>query len=244
MPSSVPSPPSTSTRSTSVGERLARGTSAGAGGRPRAPPFRPRRPASTSRAFSQASISASSAGGLGAGAAWRRCRPVSQRRFRRHASSSAPGQTRCSRNSRLPSVPVIGDSTCPRPSNPSAARHIGNAGARRARARPGPTRYRLLPTSVRPASNCGLTRATTSPPGGSSRRHDRQDVAERDERHVDGDEVEHAGVAGRSASRQVARVDVLDDGDARIAADLPVQLVVADVEGDDAARRRAGAARR
>ena len=59
------------------------------------------------------------------------------------------------------------------------------------------------PTSSRPASNCGLTSAMTRPSGASERRHDRQDVAQRDERHVDRDEVERRAHrrAGRPASR-------------------------------------------
>ena len=40
--------------------------------------------------------------------------------------------------------------------------------------------------------------------------------------------------AGEVAERQVARVEALDDDDARVVAELPVQLAVADVERDDA----------
>ena len=40
------------------------------------------------------------------------------------------------------------------------------------------------------------------------------------------------------------RVEVLDDDDARIVAQLPVELAVADVERDHARARRAAAARR
>ena len=39
---------------------------------------------------------------------------------------------------------------------------------------------------------------------------------------------------GRSAGVRVARVEVLDDDDARVVAQLPVQLAVADVERDHA----------
>ena len=70
--------------------------------------------------------------------------------------------------------------------------------------------------------------------GAEQRRHDRQDVAERDERDVDRDDVERRAVAGQIAARERARVDALDHVDARIAADLPVELAVADVERDDA----------
>ena len=49
---------------------------------------------------------------------------------------------------------------------------------------------------------------------------------------------------GRSASVRVPRVEVLDDDDARVVAQLPVELAVADVERDDARARRAAAGRR
>ena len=56
-------------------------------------------------------------------------------------------------------------------------------------------------------------------------------------------------VIARAGVRQVARlqmprVDVFDHGDARIAAHLPVQLAVADVERDDVPRAALQPARR
>ena len=76
---------------------------------------------------------------------------------------------------------------------------------------------------------------------GQERRQRRQDVAERDERDVDDDESTGCGT---SCGGQRARVDAFEHDDARIVAQLPVELAVADVERDDAAPRRAAAGRR
>ena len=65
------------------------------------------------------------------------------------------------------------------------------------------------------------------------RRDDGQDLPQRDERHVDGDDIDGTRQIGE---RQVARVEVLDDDDARIVAQRPVDLAVADVERHDARR--------
>ncbi len=64
------------------------------------------------------------------------------------------------------------------------------------------------------------------------RRQDRENVAERDERHVDADARDRRAEIRQIARRGVPRVDVLDHRDPRVAADLPVQLAVADVERD------------
>ena len=58
-------------------------------------------------------------------------------------------------------------------------------------------------------------------------------MPQRDERDIDGDDVEGPGQVG---GRQIARVDVLEHDDARVGAQAPVELPVADVEGDDLAR--------
>ena len=65
------------------------------------------------------------------------------------------------------------------------------------------------------------------------RRDNRQDLAQRDERHVDRHDVDRSREVGE---RQMARVEVLDDDDARVVAQPPVELPVADVERDDARR--------
>ena len=66
------------------------------------------------------------------------------------------------------------------------------------------------------------------------RRHDGPQVPERDERDVDCDEVERAGVGGHWSAVEVARVRALDGDHARIGPQLPIELAVADVERDDA----------
>ena len=53
-----------------------------------------------------------------------------------------------------------------------------------------------LPTSSRPASNCGFTSATMSPLGRSSGGSAGQDLPQRDERDVDRHEIEDARVDG------------------------------------------------
>ena len=93
-----------------------------------------------------------------------------------------------------------------------------------------------MPTSSRPASNCGLTRTTTSAPGRSSgtsagstcltEMNDTSIVT-----HVEG-----ARVLGELFGCQRARVDPLEHDDAGIAPQLPVELAVADVERDDPRR--------
>ncbi len=92
------------------------------------------------------------------------------------------------------------------------------------------------PTSVRPASNCGLTSATTVPPGASSAgTTGRICASEMNETSI----VTSANArrpSGRCLRLQVARVDAFEAHDARIAAEAPVQLVVPDVERDDPRR--------
>ena len=62
-------------------------------------------------------------------------------------------------------------------------------------------------------------------------RHHGEDMPQRDERDVDADARD--GAHCRKVARlQVSRVGVFDDRDPRIAAQLPVQLAVADVERD------------
>ena len=77
------------------------------------------------------------------------------------------------------------------------------------------SRMTPLRTSPRPASNCGFTSATTSAPAREQRRQRRQDLPQRDERDVDDDESTGPRQIGR---RQVARVEALDDDDARVVA--------------------------
>ncbi len=89
-----------------------------------------------------------------------------------------------------------------------------------------------LPTSPRPASNCGLTSATISAPGAMQRRHDGYDVPQRDERHVDGDHVDDSIRLGQLFGRQVPGIHAFHHRDARILPQLPVDLVVPDIDRD------------
>src|SRR5262245_3919876 len=74
---------------------------------------------------------------------------------------------RCSMNSRLPSAPVMGDSIMPMRANPTPAAAAVTSACTRAWT-PGSLTSPPRPTSSRPASNCGLTSATTSASGARS----------------------------------------------------------------------------
>ena len=65
------------------------------------------------------------------------------------------------------------------------------------------------------------------------RRHDGQDLAQRDERHVDREEIDRRRKIRRL---KTARIEVFQDEDARVVAKRPVDLPVTDVERDDARR--------
>ena len=88
-----------------------------------------------------------------------------------------------------------------------------------------------LRTSARPASNCGLTSVDEIGAGAHAPAARPGECAQRDERDVDGDEVD---AARQQVRRQMACVDVFEDDDAWVLAQPPVQLPVADVERDDA----------
>src|SRR2546421_6072576 len=63
--------------------------------------------------------------------------------------------------------------------------------------------------------------------GAQQRRDDGEDLPQRDERHVDGHDVDGTGQIRRL---EVPRVEVFDDHDARIVAMRPVDLAVTDVK--------------
>ena len=90
-----------------------------------------------------------------------------------------------------------------------------------------------LPIRSRPTSNCGLTIARQSNVGGGAREHGRQDLAQRDERDVDDDQVRRVR---ELLGRERAGVDALDHGHARVLAQAPVELAVGDVERDHVRR--------
>ena len=90
-----------------------------------------------------------------------------------------------------------------------------------------------LPTSSRPASNCGFTSATTSAAGarngGSAGRMCRSEMNATSI-------VTSVDAMRHVVGRQRARVDPFADEDARVGAQPPIELAVADVERDDAGR--------
>ena len=114
----------------------------------------------------------------------------------------------------------------------------GHARRRPARARRGRGRCPWAPRAgrLRTAASPAPRRRSPAPQIGSSGGRIRR---QRDERHVDGDDAGRAVEAGQVGGGEVAGVHALDDGDARVGAQLPVQLAVADVDGD----RRRGAPR-
>ena len=175
VPSSVPSPPRTTIMSTWRGSSslVDHVEPCGRAGRLRQRRgFRHRRRASTCRCFEPRGNLCEVARG-----------PL-EARLRHHANGShfqprgpsaplAAARLSCRRwrkNSRLPVSPVIGDSVMAARTNPtSAAARVASSTTRACTA--GSRTTPFLPTSARPASNCGLTSATTSAPSRKQRRH-------------------------------------------------------------------------
>ena len=94
----------------------------------------------------------------------RRPRPDARRTGRPRRPSDAAGTTSCSRNSRLPSGPRIGEataSTAPSPTERAATTTRRSTSRWTAGSRTTP-----LSATPRPASNCGLTSGTIDPPAG------------------------------------------------------------------------------
>ena len=93
--------------------------------------------------------------------------PRAATRAARHAPPAGrAGTRRCRRNSRLPSGPRIGDAIAPPARVPRPARRRRRRGARGRGSRDRGRRRRR--TSPRPASNCGFTSGTRSPPARSN----------------------------------------------------------------------------
>ena len=203
----VPSPPSTT--STSVAGQL----------RARAP--RCRRPAaahcSTPRIRHQPGgpLAAARSPARWWGCRRTRCRPIA------HAARSAPRRPRPPPRSARPTSAHDGPA-CEVDEELAVAlraldRRRDHVARARGRARPRPPRSprgpgggrrgsRTTPpfASARPASNCGLTRATIGPAAVAQHRADRaEDEAERDERDVDDGEVRglRQGAAARASAR-------------------------------------------
>src|SRR6185503_17155190 len=61
-------------------------------------------------------------------------------------------------------------------------------------------------------------------------RHDREDLGQGDERHIDCDDVEGAKIGWKIGGSEITRVHALEADHARILAEAPVELVVAHVD--------------
>ena len=129
----------------------------------------------------------------------------------------------------FPLGPGSPESTTPRSSAPSAA--SASTTSRTTRRRTALSRTTPFGASARPASNCGLTSTSACQPGAASAERGRQRELDRDERDVAGDELRRERQLGQRAC-----VHSLEHDDAVVAADLVVQLAVADVERDHARR--------
>ena len=144
----------------------------------------------------------------------------------------SPG--RCSRwtkNSRFPFGPGSPESTTPTVTA-SHARAASMTVSTTFRCTSG-SRTTPLATSLRPASNCGLTRTSASQPGHGEPEDRPERLRHADERDVADDELGRERQLGERAG-----VHALEHGHARIRAKTWVELPVADVDRDDP--RRAG----
>ena len=131
----------------------------------------------------------------------------------------------------------------PRTREPERLRRAAHASPRRRRARAGSRTTPPLPTCSRPTSNCGLTSATIV---ARRRQHARRPPAARARSEMNETSIDREVGRRRAASRgeQVADVGPLEHDDARILAQRPGELAVADVDRDDARARRAAAGSR
>ena len=140
--------------------------------------------------------------------------------------------SRWRKNSRLPVSPVIGDSVMAWRTNPTSAAARDASSTTRA-CTAGSRITPFLPTSARPASNCGFTSATTSAPsrssGGTLGKMCRNEMN-------DTSMVTMSNECWQVRRLERPRIRALDDDDAGIVAQAPIELAVADVEGDDPAR--------
>ena len=141
------------------------------------------------------------------------------------ASSRGAGRT-----PGCPSAPVIGDGVIAGARQAQRRRRVGRPRSITRACTAGSRTSPPFPTSARPASNCGFTsgpdvRARTQAAAAA-----RAGCAQRDERHVDGDEVEQCGRSQEAVRGQRPRVQPLDDDHARVVPQPPVELTVTDVE--------------
>ena len=213
MPSSVPSPPSTTTMSTSRGERRLVGDRSPSrwrhqrGGRGLEHRRRRRARGATRRCPTRCGVAGA------ADATWRRCRRagVSGERQSAMAEVQSPsGESRsprtvsvrrCRKNSWLPVAPVIGDGRHARrarvrPPRPPA---VTRASTRLVDGRIGdePALADLVAARPRTAASRARRRRRRR----EERRQRRKDVAERDERDVDGHEIDRVRHVGARQAR-------------------------------------------
>ena len=132
-------------------------------------------------------------------------------------------------------MPGIGDSTVPMRSNPSASADCATSSD--------DTLPHVVVSHDAALADFGaaglelrLHQDDHVAAGVEERWDDREDETQRDERHVDRDDGEDARVWWKLIGSQRSRVHALDDGHSRVAAQLPIELAVADVEGDHAPR--------
>ena len=136
------------------------------------------------------------------------------------------------RNSTFPDWPVIGETVNPRRLAESArvGRQLrpSHGAASRSSSRTIPPR----PTASRPASNCGLISAIRLTSGRAEIRGDRQDQVQRNERHIDDNEINRFG---KGVGAKIPSVDAFHDDDSIVRCVFSVvKLSVADVDRVDA----------
>ena len=136
-----------------------------------------------------------------------------------------PANRAAIRNSLFPSGPVIGLSTTPRPSNRAIRPTTLATRSQTARCTAGSRTTPLRADRAGPASNCGLISATAQAPACTSAK-----------RGQHGGQADEAGVADQGLDRigdhrggQITGVGLLMHHHARIGAQLPGELAVADI---------------
>ena len=140
----------------------------------------------------------------------------------------------CSRNSTLPAGPVIGRDDHAAAGAPPAARSPRRRRAIARRQTAGSATTPPRSDLSRPASNWGLieedeVRVRLGDRRRAGRRTERSEMNERSAVTSDGRIREHLGT-------ELADVRPVEDRDARVGSELPRELAVADVEGDDVPR--------
>ena len=136
---------------------------------------------------------------------------------------------RCSKYSWLPVAPVIGEGVMPCGANPIAAAAASHS-FHHALVHGGIQHEPAAANLVASRLELRLDQRHHVRTGAEQRRNRREDQAQRDERHVDGDDIHRTR---QMRGQQVARVHPFDDEDARVVAQPPVELPMSHVERDD-----------